>query len=111
MKQTIAIIALFVAAAQLPNLIAMAAGDIEYDAEKSGAVTLYATKWCGYCTKTRALFKKHNIPYTEHDIEDSSEAARQMMAMGAYGVPVVIIGDKVIRGYQPAALLAALDSK
>ncbi|MDH3588495.1 MAG: glutaredoxin family protein [Gammaproteobacteria bacterium] len=111
MKQTVAIVALFVLVAQLPNLMALAQGDIEYDPEQSGPVTLYATKWCGYCAKTRALFKKHNIPYTEHDIEDSSAAAQQMMAMGAYGVPVVIIGDTVIRGYQPSALLAALDSQ
>ena len=111
MKQSILIIAVFLVAMKMPDLITLARGDIEFDPAISGAVTLYATRWCGYCAKTRALLKKHNIPYTEYDVEESSDAARQMMAMGAHGVPVVVVGDQVIRGYQPNALLSALDSK
>lgn len=108
MKQALFLIALFALVVNLPNLVALGAGDIEYRADTAGEVVLFATKWCGYCAKTRAFFDKHGIPYTEHDIEDSPEAARQMLALGGFGVPVVVVGDKVIRGYQPAALTAAL---
>ncbi|NNF66008.1 MAG: glutaredoxin family protein [Gammaproteobacteria bacterium] len=111
MKQTIALLALFLLAVNLPSLRVLLAGPIDYDPAHSGEVTLIATQWCGYCAKTREFFRKHDIPYVEVDIEDHPESLQQLAHLGLQGVPVVLVGDKVIRGYQPVALAAALDSK
>jgi glutaredoxin-like YruB-family protein len=111
MKQAVILILLFAVIVNLPDIRALFAGEIDYDPAISGDVTLYATQWCGYCAKTRAFLKKHNVPYTEYDIESSSEAMRHMSAMNAFGVPVIVVGNTVIRGYQPSALADALDSK
>lgn len=111
MKQTIALILLFIVAVNLPELKVLLAGEIDYDPAVAGQVTLYATNWCGYCARTRAFLKKNNIPFTEYDVEASSEAMRQMTAMGGYGVPVIVVGNTVIRGYQPGLLADALNSK
>lgn len=68
------------------------------------AVVLYATDWCGYCKATRELFESNGISYVEHDIEKSSEALSQHRKLGGNGVPLIVVGDEVIKGYNEAAL-------
>lgn len=104
------LILLFVVAVNWPSLSVLLAGDIDYDPEVAGEVTLYATRWCGYCAKTRAFLRRHDIPFTEIDVESSEEGMQALAGMQAYGVPVIVVGDTVIRGYQLAALARALDS-
>lgn len=73
-------------------------------------VVLYATRWCGYCAKTRAFFAQNGIDYLELDVEESDEGKRGYRALGGNGVPIVVIDDsQVIHGYNPAAIGAALE--
>lgn len=76
-----------------------------------GAVILYATDWCGYCRQTRTFLADKGIPYTEFDIEKSEEGRRQYDALGVRGVPVLNVNGKIIKGYDPKEILAALRAK
>lgn len=67
-------------------------------------VILYATEWCGYCAATRKLFEEKGIAYTELDVEKSTVGYEGFKKLGGNGVPVVVIGDKVIHGYNEPAL-------
>ena len=67
-------------------------------------VVLYATDWCGYCKATRAFFQANDIRYVEYDIEKSSEAYKQHKKLGGRGVPLIVVGEEVIGGYNEAAL-------
>lgn len=67
-------------------------------------VVLYATDWCGYCKATRAFFAANDIRYVEYDIEKSSEAYQQHKKLGGRGVPLIVVGEEVIGGYNEAAL-------
>jgi len=69
---------------------------------------LYATEWCGYCAKTRAFFKENNIAFREYDIEKSDDGKAQYDRLGGNGVPVVMIADEVIHGFDEAAMRSAL---
>lgn len=69
---------------------------------------LYATEWCGYCARTRKFFKENNIAFREYDIEKSDEGHAQYEKLGGEGVPVVVIADQVIHGYDEEALREAL---
>jgi len=71
-------------------------------------VTLYATDWCGYCKKTRKFLAENNIEYQEYDIEKSEEGSRQYKALNGNGVPLLVVNEEVIRGYNPKAIIAAL---
>lgn len=62
-------------------------------------VTLYATEWCGYCAATRELFDKNGIAYTELDVEKSTAGYEGHKKLNGNGVPLIVIGDEVIRGY------------
>ena len=71
-------------------------------------VVLYGTDWCGYCAKTRAYFKENKIEFVDLDIEKSPEARKAHEALGGGGVPVVLIGNRKIQGFNAGALEAAL---
>jgi len=67
-------------------------------------VRLYATEWCGYCKMTREFFAANGIRYTEYDIEKSSEALKEHRKLGGNGVPLIVVGDDVIKGWNEGAL-------
>ncbi len=68
------------------------------------AVMLYATDWCGYCKASREFFAANGIRYTEYDIEKSSAALNEHHRLGGQGVPLIVVGDEVIKGYNEGAL-------
>ena len=71
-------------------------------------VVLYGTDWCGYCAKTRAYFKENKIEFVDLDIEKSPAAKKAHAELGGGGVPVVLIGNRKITGYDTGAFQAAL---
>ena len=77
-------------------------------AAAEAGVVLYATAWCGYCAKTRSFLAQEGIPYTEFDIEKSAEGRRAYDALNGQGIPLLTVGNTVIRGYSPEGIKAAL---
>ena len=72
--------------------------------EGQPVVVLYATSWCGYCKMTRQFFAANGIRYTEQDIEQSSAAYKEHRNLGGNGVPLVVVGDQVIKGWNEQGL-------
>ncbi len=84
-------------------------GPIEYDASVAGEITLYSTTWCGYCKKVRNLFARHDIPYKEIDVEKDPGASQAFQRIGGRGVPVILVGDRVVHGYNYSRLRKLLE--
>ena len=63
------------------------------------SVLMYSTAWCGYCKKARQYFRRNHIPFRELDIEKSSSAKRSFDNYGSGGVPLIVIGQKTMRGF------------
>lgn len=63
-------------------------------------VEIYTTSWCGYCKQAVAYLKSKKVPFVEYDVEKDEAAARrwQELSQGG-GVPVAVIGKRVVRGY------------
>jgi glutaredoxin len=72
-------------------------------------VVLYATSWCGYCAKTRNLFRTLRLQYTEYDIEKDRAAYEAHMRLGGPGVPVIVIGQDVVHGFDEDRILMLLE--
>jgi glutaredoxin len=72
-----------------------------------GGITLYMTRWCGYCRKARSLLKGMNVKFEEKDIERDQSALMEMMryaedaGVEVTGVPVLRIGNQMVVGYNP----------
>lgn len=80
-------------------------------------VTMYSAAWCGVCTKARKYLQEAGIPFVEKDIEKDKGAAQELQAkakaagVSASGVPVFDVGGKIMSGFDPNALQAALARK
>lgn len=73
------------------------------------SVVMFATSWCPYCAKARAVFAKQGVGYTELNVEaDSRAASFQHDVMGMQGVPTIVIGNRVVQGFDEGAIVAAL---
>ena len=71
-------------------------------------VILYATEWCGYCAATRDFFAANNIRFSELDIEKTAAGYEGHKKLGGNGVPLIVVGDSVIHGYNEPELRATL---
>lgn len=80
----------------------------DYSAYQQVPVVLYATSWCGYCKKARQFLADHKIEYVEFDIEKSKEGKAQYDELGGRGVPVFLVNEQVVKGYNPDQVLAYL---
>ena len=44
------------------------------------------------------------VPFTAHNVDEDERAYDELIARGWRTVPVTIIGDRVLKGFDPAAL-------
>lgn len=92
----------------IPNLwrIELWLNPIEHQGRQ---VYLYTTSWCPYCTKARQFLEAANIPYIEQDIEKSTAARRQYERYNGRGVPLIVINQQAIQGFDRKQLRAQLE--
>jgi glutaredoxin len=48
------------------------------------------------------------VPFTARNVDEDDTAYDELLALGFRSVPVTIIGDRAIKGYDPEALEEAL---
>ena len=77
-------------------------------------VIIYGASWCGPCHQAQAYLKKRGVPFVEKDIEDDPGAAAEMQKKlqraGIRGgsIPVIDVKGKILVGFSPGAVDAAL---
>ena len=73
-------------------------------------VEMYATMWCPFCARARALLEKKGVRYIEIDIDDEPGRPDAMIrrAGGRTSVPQIFIDGEHIGGSDE---MAALDRK
>ncbi|HEV8680648.1 MAG TPA: glutaredoxin 3 [Stellaceae bacterium] len=79
-------------------------------------VEMYATMWCPYCARARALLKKKGVTFTEIDIDEEPRRRQEMVrrAGGRTSVPQIFIDGEHIGGSDEMAALdraGRLDAK
>ncbi|HOO63206.1 MAG TPA: glutaredoxin domain-containing protein [Synergistaceae bacterium] len=75
-------------------------------------VTVYSTKTCPWCVKAKEYLDSLNVSYEAIDVGANREAAMEMIQKtGQRGVPVILVEDTVIVGFDKNALDEALKNK
>lgn len=71
---------------------------------------VYSAQWCSACKDTKAYLGSLGVTVDERDIEKDPKANAELVKLAGEdaGIPVTVIGKKVIGGFDPAALKAAL---
>lgn len=64
-------------------------------------VVLLSTAWCGYCSKLRNDLALWGVSHAEFDVEATAEGRSAYHLVGGRGVPILLVGDKVVHGYAP----------
>jgi glutaredoxin-like YruB-family protein len=73
-------------------------------------VTMYSTPTCHYCHLAKDYFDQNNVSYKVFDVASDIEKRKEMMAKsGQLGVPVIVIGNNVVVGFDKARLAQMLD--
>ncbi len=73
------------------------------------AVTVYSTKSCPWCVKVKEYLDSLNVVYRSIDVGADREAAMEMVQKtGQRGVPVILVGDTTIVGFDKYVLDEAL---
>ena len=63
-------------------------------------VTIYSTPSCHFCHLAKDFFIANGIVYTEYNVGSDLEKRKEMIEKsGQMGVPVIIIGDEMIVGF------------
>jgi glutaredoxin 3 len=63
-------------------------------------VTIFTARWCGYCTRAKALLDGKGIPYEEVDLNDDPSFRQRLYDLtGGWTIPQILIDDEPIGGY------------
>jgi glutaredoxin len=71
-------------------------------------VKMLATAWCGYCARARAYLNSRGITFQELDVEKSAQGKQEYRALKGRGVPIILVGDQRMNGYDQGRLEAML---
>jgi glutaredoxin 3 len=72
-------------------------------------VTIYSTQSCHFCHMAKEFFKEKGVAYEDFDVGVDQEKRKDMITKsGQMGVPVIIIGNNVIVGFNKPKVVELL---
>lgn len=78
-------------------------------AAKSGpTVTILSTIRCGVCKKAKTYLSKKGVAFREYDVERSEAERREYKRLNGKGVPIILVGDQRMDGFDRSKLEAIL---
>ena len=54
------------------------------------------------------MLSRENVPFTAYNVDEDDRAYDELIARGFRTVPVTIVGDAIVRGFDEPALLEAI---
>jgi glutaredoxin-like YruB-family protein len=67
-------------------------------------VIVYSAVWCPWCQKTKEFLKENKIEFEERDVENPDYAKEAMETSAQTGIPVTVIDEHVVIGFDVAKL-------
>ena len=93
------------------ELVADADKDPRTIAAETFPITLFSIPVCDACDLVRNMLRKADVPFTEKDVNDNPPVQDELMSLaGQLSVPALVVGKKVIYGYNSMAIKEELTS-
>ena len=74
-------------------------------------MVLFSIPECDGCDLIRSYLEKRNVPFEEKNVEDNPEIQEELKGVaGRLEVPLVLLGERVLRGYSRSVLETEFDS-
>ncbi len=67
-------------------------------------VIIYTSNTCGYCHAAKDYLDQLEVEYEERNVSTSMDARKELMQQGFMGVPVLLVDDEVIQGFDKAKI-------
>ncbi|WZL72445.1 glutaredoxin family protein [Clostridiaceae bacterium 35-E11] len=67
-------------------------------------VVVYSSDSCIYCKDAKNYLQSLGVEYTEKNVSKDMTARKELMAKGFMGVPVILIDDETIQGFDKGRL-------
>lgn len=80
------------------------------DAKDSADVIVYSTKNCIDCNLVKQWLTAKGVSFEVRDVMTSRAYQEEVERFGFMGVPVTVLGDKAVKGFQPSELEALVGS-
>lgn len=78
--------------------------------ETQPKVILFSTPTCSFCVQAKRYFREKNIRFTEVDVSrDQSAAIDMVRKTGQRGVPVILINNRPIVGFDKPKINSMLN--
>jgi len=75
-------------------------------------VTIYSTPTCTYCNMAKEFFNANKISYESYDVASDMTKRQEMIdKSGQMGVPVILVDDEIIVGFDKGKLSQLLGVK
>jgi glutaredoxin len=68
------------------------------------AITMYVTSWCPQSKRARQYFSQKGLEVREVDVETGEEGLLEFREFGGRAVPLIVVGDMRMRGFDAAAM-------
>jgi glutaredoxin 3 len=63
-------------------------------------IRIYTTRWCGFCTRAKALLDARGREYEEVSLDDEIGFRQLLMDLtGGWTVPQILVDERPIGGY------------
>ena len=72
-------------------------------------VVVYTSNTCPYCTMAKYYLNEKGVEFEEKNVQNDAAARDELISMGYTGVPVLVIGEEEIVGFDRARIDGALD--
>lgn len=62
---------------------------------------VYTSSTCTFCKQVKQYLQEQNLPYEERNIDENPAYGEELARMGIMSVPLTVIGEKQILGFNP----------
>lgn len=64
-------------------------------------VVLYSSNGCPHCEAAKRYLQAQGIGFRDMNLSNSPRARKELARLGARGVPVLLVGDQRMDGFDP----------
>ena len=76
----------------------------QYGGLKMRNIKIYSTSTCSNCITAKEYLKEKGYEYEEKNVSADKEAKKELISMGYMGVPIIIVDEEVVVGFDKAKL-------
>lgn len=67
-------------------------------------VTIFTSSTCPHCKTAKDYLKEKGVEFEERNVQNDPEARKELIQKGYMGVPVIVVGDEEIQGFDKQRL-------